>query len=73
MHVRRDHLSLLNIPVLVAWGRQDRILPLEHARRAIERLKAGHLEIIENCGHLHHIEKPDRLAAALRNFLTHLI
>jgi pimeloyl-ACP methyl ester carboxylesterase len=65
-----NELSHLQIPVMVAWGRQDRILPVAHAQRAVRRLDRGQLQIIEDCGHLPHIERPTQLATAMHDFLN---
>jgi len=69
-HILLEHLFELRIPVLVAWGQQDRVLPVEHARQAIRRLRTGHMEVIANCGHLPHVEHPMQFAAVLDRFIS---
>ena len=64
-----DRLDRLTMPTLVVWGERDRILPASQARAALARLPKGSLEVIPDCGHLPHIEWPDRFAEALGGFL----
>jgi pimeloyl-ACP methyl ester carboxylesterase len=66
-------------PVLVVWGAQDRILPVEYAHRWAEALDTAspgtaspgtvRLEIIDASGHLPPVEQPDTFAALVREFL----
>ena len=64
-----DHLSSLKIPTLVVWGTRDRVFPESHARRAVTCLQEGSLALISDCGHMPHVECPDRFLAALNAFL----
>jgi pimeloyl-ACP methyl ester carboxylesterase len=62
-------LSLLEMPTLVVWGARDRVFPESQARVAAARLPEGSLAIISECGHMPHVECPDRFLAALDGFL----
>jgi pimeloyl-ACP methyl ester carboxylesterase len=64
-----DQLSLLKMPTLVIWGSRDRVFPESQARVAAARLPEGSLAIISECGHMPHVECPDRFLAALDGFL----
>jgi 2-hydroxy-6-oxonona-2,4-dienedioate hydrolase len=64
-----DQLSLLRMPTLVVWGARDRVFPESQAREAVARLPEGSLAIISECGHMPHVECPDRFLAALGGFL----
>jgi pimeloyl-ACP methyl ester carboxylesterase len=64
-----DRLPNLEPPTLVVWGERDRVLPLSQAHEAIARLPNGSLELIPDCGHLPHVEHPERFAAILGRFL----
>ena len=57
------------MPTLVVWGECDRVFPCSQARTAVSRLREGSLELIPHCGHLPHVELPDRFAAILGKFL----
>ena len=64
-----DRLADLEVPTLVVWGERDRVFPHSQARTAASRLRQGFLELIPDCGHLPHVERPDRFAAILSRFL----
>jgi pimeloyl-ACP methyl ester carboxylesterase len=59
----------LEVPTLIIWGRQDRIIPAENGARLHRDLKNSRLAIIEDCGHNPHEEKPEEVIAAVNNFL----
>src|SRR5204863_7237356 len=51
----RRHLlraSLLALPVLIIWGRNDRTIGVKHAYRAAKRIAGARLTILDRCGHL---------------------
>ncbi len=65
-----DALPRLTMPTLVVWGAYDAVIPVSHASAAVERLPRGHLALIPDCGHVPHVERPDRFVAALSRFLA---
>jgi pimeloyl-ACP methyl ester carboxylesterase len=64
-----DRLPSLKIPTLVIWGARDRVFPESQAREAVAHLSEGSLTVIQDCGHMPHVECPDRFLAALDGFL----
>ncbi len=64
-----DELPRLQMPTLIVWGIEDRVLPYWQAQDALTRLKKGSLELIPNCGHLPHVEQPERFVSILDGFL----
>jgi pimeloyl-ACP methyl ester carboxylesterase len=56
-------------PVLGIWGRQDRVLPVEHVAEAENAMPQAHVELIDDCGHLPQVERTDAFLAALLPFL----
>ena len=63
-------LHRIDVPTLILWGAEDRILPQGYAaawRRAIPGAKAV---VLPRCGHLPHLEQPAAVAAALMNFIA---
>ncbi|MDP9426920.1 MAG: alpha/beta fold hydrolase [Actinomycetota bacterium] len=64
-----DELPCLEVPTLIIWGASDRVVPLYQAHDAVARLRNGGLEILTGCGHLPHVECPDRFARVLTRFL----
>ena len=64
-----DQLHTLSMPTLVVWGENDYVLPAQHARAAVDRLPRGLLSLFPDCGHLPHVEHPDRFAGVLSDWL----
>lgn len=64
-----DQLHTLAMPTLVVWGAWDLVLPVYQAKAAVDRLPRGRLALFPDCGHLPHLEQPDRFVAELRELL----
>jgi 4,5:9,10-diseco-3-hydroxy-5,9,17-trioxoandrosta-1(10),2-diene-4-oate hydrolase len=45
------------------------VFPRSQAKRAVARLREGSLALIPDCGHMPHVECPDRFLRALDGFL----
>jgi len=59
-----------DIPTLILWGSEDKVIPPEHSRLFKEGIANSHIEIIPDAGHAPFAEKPDQVCKILRNFLT---
>jgi 4,5:9,10-diseco-3-hydroxy-5,9,17-trioxoandrosta-1(10),2-diene-4-oate hydrolase len=64
-----DNLVSINCPVLIIWGRQDRVLPVAHGQAAVTGLPNARLEILENCGHLPMLEHTRMFNDSILEFL----
>jgi len=62
-------LHRAKLPALIVWGAQDKVMPPEYAALWQERLPDARLVIIEECGHLPHVEKEAATSRAVREFL----
>ncbi|MDQ1007715.1 pimeloyl-ACP methyl ester carboxylesterase [Streptomyces sp. V4I23] len=65
-----EELSSFDRPALVVWAADDRMMPREHGRRLAELLPRGRLLEIEDSCTLVAEDQPEKLAAALRSFVT---
>ncbi len=66
----RDRLYLLSgFPTLIVWGDRDRTIPLAHGRHAHESIPGSRFVTLPRAAHFPHLEDPDGLEAALRDFL----
>jgi pimeloyl-ACP methyl ester carboxylesterase len=65
-----DRLTAVAAPTLVVWGGCDYVLPAHQARTAVGLLPHGRLALLPDCGHLPHVEHPDRFTAVLGDWLT---
>lgn len=61
--------SSISCPVLLISGREDKVSPVAAAESFAARARATELQIIEQCGHWHTLEKPDQVSKMLRQFL----
>lgn len=66
-------LPQLEMPALVIWGACDKIFPATQSRDAARRLPDARLYVIPGCGHLPHVECPDRFSEVLGRFLRETI
>lgn len=73
LRAERDdgHWQLRDIrcPALVIWSRQDRLRTYAEARALTEGLSDARFEIIEDCGHMTPLEKPQEVAGLLIKYL----
>ena len=64
-----DRLHLASeTPVLLIWGADDPIIPVEHARAAYELLPHATLAVFDGVRHFPHVEAPGRFVAVLQEF-----
>ena len=59
----------VSTPTLIVWGAEDRIIPVECGRQFQDSIPGARLQIIDECGHWPHYEKPRELAESVRAFL----
>ncbi len=65
-----DRLYLAaQMPTLIVWGADDRIIPLVHAYKAHEAIPNSRLEVMDGVGHFPHVEEPIRFVEVLKDFL----
>ena len=62
----------LDKPLLLIWGRHDRVVKLRQGERLRDAIPGACLEIIEQCGHNPHEEHPDETWSSIRIFLEGL-
>lgn len=62
-------LKDVNIPTLLLWGREDRMVPVASARTWIEGIPHAQWVCWDGVGHLPMVERPDEAAALYREFL----
>jgi 4,5:9,10-diseco-3-hydroxy-5,9,17-trioxoandrosta-1(10),2-diene-4-oate hydrolase len=51
-----DRLAEIKVPILLLWGRNDKIVPVHHAEYAANYAANIQLHIFERCGHWPHME-----------------
>ena len=63
------YLELISLPSLIAWGREDGIVPLNCGEIYHRVLADSTLHVIDQCGHSPQTEKPQELLDATLGFL----
>ena len=63
-------LQKITAPTLIIWGKQDRVLPLKHAYFAREQLPNSSIHILDHCGHIPNLERPDEFNKVVLEFLS---
>ncbi len=62
-------IKTVNIPTLILWGDQDRLIPIENAEKFHADLPNDTLVILKNLGHVPMEEDPAATLAVLKQFL----
>ncbi|WP_299616150.1 alpha/beta fold hydrolase [Pelagibius sp.] len=69
---RRSHtetLAGITVPTLILCGRQDALTPLADHEAMAAAIAGSELVVVEDCGHLATIERPEPVTAAMRRWL----
>ena len=64
------HLEKISHQVLLIWGRDDRVVPLDAAFLALKRLRNSRLHVFARCGHWAQVEKRDEFNRLVVDFLS---
>jgi triacylglycerol lipase len=64
-----DRLASIKVPTLVAWGKQDKLLPIGAGERYAAGIAGAKLVSFEKCGHVPPVEKTEEFLAAVVAFL----
>jgi len=67
---RRPDLPRIKCPTIVVCGRDDAATPLVLSQEIAAGIPGSDLTVIEQCGHLVTLEKPDETNAILRRWLS---
>ena len=59
----------IDVPTLLLWGRQDRVVPLHVPERLLATLPNARLEVMEDCGHIPPEERPKESLEVVLKFL----
>jgi pimeloyl-ACP methyl ester carboxylesterase len=66
----RERLREIEVPTLIVWGRNDRLVPLRAAYAYQRRIPHARLEILDRAGHIPMLERPREFNALLDAFLA---
>ncbi|HNI96750.1 MAG TPA: alpha/beta hydrolase, partial [Leptospiraceae bacterium] len=66
--IQREKISSIECPVLILWGSHDGIFPEKIAHQFKEQIPHATLQVVDETGHLPHMEKPKEVQEILMNF-----
>ncbi len=66
----RPNLANIKCPTLVLCGREDQLTPLDCSEEMAAAIPGARLEVVEECGHMSTLERPEAVNAALRAWLA---
>jgi pimeloyl-ACP methyl ester carboxylesterase len=58
------------LPTMVIWGDQDRIIPVEHGYAVHEARPGSRLEVLTGVGHFPHVERPSEVVDLIDDFIN---
>jgi pimeloyl-ACP methyl ester carboxylesterase len=65
-----DQLTDVDLPTLIVWGRNDRVVPPNDALAYGQRLRNSRTVILDDTGHMPQLERPVRFNRVLEAFLA---
>jgi len=54
--------------VQIVWGAQDKVIPVQYADAFGKLIPSARVKVIEQCGHLPHIEKTQEVLNTINDF-----
>jgi pimeloyl-ACP methyl ester carboxylesterase len=67
----RDLLRAAKIPVRIICGREDLLTPLTRSQEIAEITPNARLSIVEDCGHMPLLERPQAATALMRDWMIY--
>jgi len=65
-----ENLKSIRCPTLLLTGRQDRLAPPKFQEEMAQAIEGARQVVIEECGHLSPLERPEAVTKALREWLS---
>lgn len=63
-------LHRIDVPVHIVWGDADAVFPLPFGENLQRHIPGAALTVIPKCGHLPHVEQPERFKALITGFIS---
>lgn len=67
----REVVARASIPIRVVCGREDRLTPLPRSEEVAQTARGARLSVVEECGHMPLLERPQAATALLRDWLVY--
>ena len=69
VHDIQEKMLIMDLPVLVIWGRDDQYISVTHHERLVEKIRGVRVELFDRCGHAPHAERADLFHETVAAFL----
>jgi pimeloyl-ACP methyl ester carboxylesterase len=66
----KHRIHRIAAPTLIVWGNADRIVAPAYAQEFAKRISGARVELIDNAGHLPHLEQAGAVAKAVHGFFA---
>jgi pimeloyl-ACP methyl ester carboxylesterase len=66
----RKRIHRITAPTLIIWGTADKVIAPAYAREFADRISNTRVELIDDAGHLPHLEQPQEVAQLVSGFLS---
>ncbi len=63
-------IQQVTVPTLIVWGKEDEIIPVEHAERFHRDIKGSQLVVLDQCGHCPMMEEPEKTKELAEKFFN---
>ena len=67
----KNRIHRVAAPTLIVWGKTDGIIDPAYAHEFAKSIAGARVELIDNAGHLPHLENSEAVARTVRDFLGH--
>ena len=61
-------LHRIKLPTQIIWGHHDKVLPPAYAKEFQKLIPGARVDIVRQCGHLPHTEKPEEFVRLVKDF-----
>ena len=69
--IKLERLTMIdNVPTLIIWGIEDKVIPLQHLELFKNYIPNSQIEIIQDAGHAPFTEKPEHVCELIHDFLS---
>ena len=65
----RHRLEEIDVPTLIVWGKQDRLVPPVYAQEFASRIANARVELVDQAGHVPQLEQFAQVSEAIQAFL----
>ena len=66
----QKRIHRIAVPTLIIWGAADNVIAPAYAREFANRIATARIELIDDAGHLPHLERPGEVARLVKAFLN---